>query len=178
MIKDIAINKCLISLEGVLKIDYEDERTTHQVLDNAIRDLESTYSITIDKSLYDIQAENQLSATNVERLLSDISLSLQQLSLYILVSFYSKSMPVQLSNVNYLSFSREKLLTALQYLMDKDTYEKQHERLMPPIESALDTVPLNYPKRLFTILLMLDRLGIPEGASIVANLLYMAGRVK
>ena len=59
MLKDmVSLSNTVLSFETVLKIEYE-ETNTKRVVANAIRKLESAYSMGIaGKSLYDLEAEN------------------------------------------------------------------------------------------------------------------------
>ena len=175
MIKDLSINNTLLSLEGVLHLDYGQDHTVEEVLDKAKADLENSYGIILDKSVYEIQAENQLSAQNIDHFLLDLTAALQQASLYLVLGLYQKNIPFSLADVNYLGFARDNLITALKYLMDKDLYVKERYEIVVPITTALDNVQLNYVKRIFVIMLMLDRLGVYEGATVMAHLLYIGG---
>lgn len=175
MIKDLSINNTLLSLEGVLHLDYGQDTTVEEVLNKAKADLENSYGVILDKSVYEIQAENQLSAQNIDHFLRDLTAALQQTSLYIIMGMYQKNIPFSLADVNYLGYARDNLITALKYLMDKDLYVKERYDIMTPIVTALDNVTLNYVKRLFIIMLMIDRLGVYEGASVIAHLLYLGG---
>lgn len=175
MLKDLSLNDCIISLESVLKLDYGEERTTMQLIKNATADLENAYGVTIDKGLYDIQAESQLSANNIEHLLNSISVALQKMALYTHIVYYTKKIPFTLADVNYLGFARDKLITHLKYLIDEDLYRQEHTAIMEAISQALDSISTSYTKRLFTIMIMLDSLGVWDGASVVAQLIFLGG---
>lgn len=171
-----ALNECIVSLENVLKLDYGTDRTVADVLTTAKQNIENTYGVEIgDKTIYEVQAENQLSAQNIELFLRDLTLALQQLALFTSVAIYDKQVPISLADVNYVGYASDQLITSLAYMMDKDLYATHHKEIVAPLTLSLDSVPLNSVKRLFTIVFMLDKLGVYDGASVVVQLLYLGG---
>lgn len=177
MLKDQTLNVCIVSLEGVLKLDYGNDKSVEDILKTAKEALENTYSITIDRSIYDVQAVNQLSAKSVDIFLNDLQSALQQLALFVSMAVYTKKPEISLANVNYLGFAAEKLITSIKYIMDEDLYRNQREKIIPSLISSLNNIQLNSVKRLFIILLMLDSLGVYDGANVVAQELYLGGLV-
>jgi len=175
MIKDLSINDCIVSLEGVLKIDYSGDRNVAQILQAAKEDLENAYGVTIDKPIYDIQAESQLSATNIDHFLNSLMVALQKLALYNSLVYYTTNVPFSLADVNYLGVAREELMVTLKYLLNEKFYMAEHEKACESFLQIVDSTTVNFVKRLFVILLMLDKLGIYEGATIAAQLLYLGG---
>ena len=80
----ISLNNILVSLEGVLKLEASGELKVDEILNSAVSRLENAYNCTFDRDVWALQAENQLTADNINRLLKDVKQCLEQLSLYIL----------------------------------------------------------------------------------------------
>lgn len=176
MISDfLSIDKILLSFESTLKIEY-DERETHRIIENAISKLENAYTVTIDTDLYSLQSKNMLVADNLNTLLQQICECLKSMSLYTDITMLNRSIAISLADVNYLGFAKPQLITALKYLQDKVLYEKR-DTIIPPITAAVTNIDMCTIKRLFIILLVLERLGVKEGVAVVARLLYLGGLV-
>lgn len=173
----IALNNILVSFEGALRIEMTGDQKVNSIIEQAIERLENTYSCKFDKSIYEIQAENQLLADSVNILLRDIEQCLSQLALYIDLKMYHKNLSIFLADVNYLGYARDQLLTGLQYLMDEAQSRRYAKDVIQPLYSTLNNIPTNAIKRIFIIMLMFDRLGVYEGVSVVAQLLYLGGLV-
>lgn len=170
----MTLDNILLSFETVLKIEY-DEKDTRKLINSAIRKLESAYAMRIQgTTLYDIQSTNLNMEDSINNLLSQIFECCKTLSLFTTLSMYTGGIPIRLSTVNYLGMDEVQLKAVLRYLQ----YYK-HASLckdaLSVIASALNNVNINYVKRLFIILLVLDELGIDEGVVVVAQLLYLGG---
>lgn len=171
---NLTMTQICTSFEGVLKLEYTDNMRTEECLDNAIKALENSYSIKIDKDIYSLQAENSLVSQQLDVLLQSITECMKTTALYITLSAYNHSVGISLADANYLGCARERLLTGLKYFQDKDLYPKRAQTVAT-ISEALNTIPVNHVKRLFMILLILEKLGISEGVAIVAQLLWLGG---
>lgn len=171
----IGLDQILLSFESTLKIEYN-ERETRRVIDSAITRIESAQGIKIDDDIYALQARNMLAADSINMLLSQIMECLKSLSLYIDISMFTRTIGISLADVNYLGFARAELKTAMQYLQDKEHYEKR-STFIPPITAAVSNIDMCTIKRLFVILLVLEKLGVSVGVSVVARLLYLGGLV-
>lgn len=169
------IDHILISFESVLKIEYE-ERDTQKIIQSAIGLLENAYGVKLDDDIYKIQAKNMLVSDTINVLLQQVMECLKELSLYIDINMFNRSIAISLADVNYLGFAKEEIVTALKYLQDKDLYE-QRSQLIPPITAAVSNIDVSEIKRLFVIMLVLERLGIKEGVTVVARLLYLGGLI-
>lgn len=174
---DLSINNVLISLEGVLQLEAVEEATISEVIESAVHRLENKFAVTFDRDVYALQSANQLTAESLSYFLKDMLQALSQLSMYNQLKIYHKNLTFTLSDINYLGYSREQLLTALRYLQDSTEYKKHHDDIVKPLYTALNNIPICSVKRLFIIMLMLDRLGVVEGVAIVAQLLYLGGLV-
>lgn len=173
----VSLTSILVSLEGVLKIEYNQEDRVQDIINKSIERLESQYGPTLDKDIYTLQSENQLTADALDKLLREIKAVLEQMSFYITLKYFHKNLPFTLADINYLSHARLQLLSALKCLMDVNHYKNRHADICPPLYSALDNVGICTPKRLFICMLMLERLGVAEGVCTCATLLYMGGLV-
>ena len=176
MLKDkISINKILENLEGVLQLEPNDMETPDVIIRNAIRSLERSHNCTLDKDVYTVQAENALTAGSLDGFLRDVTRCLEELALYNNLSMVHGNVPFNLADVNYLGVGKPTLVVSLQYLLNDKSYRKMRSSVMKPIKHSLAQVTMCQIKRLFYIMLMFDELGIYEGASIVAQLLYIGG---
>lgn len=174
----VSLNSILVSLEGVLKLEASGELKVDEILDSAIARLENAYNnCSFDRDVWTLQAENQLTADHINHLLKDIKQCLEQLSLYINLKLYHKNPNVALSDVNYLGYAKTQLMSCLKYLQDADLSRQYRSTIIPPLHNTLNNISMCTVKRLFIVMLMLDRLGIDEGVSIVAQLLYIGGLV-
>lgn len=172
---EISLNNILVSFEGTLKIEMAGNQKVQDIIDQAITRLENAYSCKFDRSVYQLQADNQLMADTMNILLRDIQQCLQQLAFYINLKLFHKNTSITLADVKYLGYSRDLLMTGLQYLMDVDMAKQHAKDVLAPMPNTLNNIPICSVKRLFIILLMLHRLGISEGVSIVAQMLYIGG---
>ena len=171
----LSIDSVLQAFESTLKIEYRDKET-HVVISNAISALESAFKVTLNKSIYEIQTENQLNSDNVTMLLGQITDCCKNLALYVQVAYFNRCIGISLAEVNYLGFAKPNIMQGFKYLQDKDLYEKR-ENVITPLTTALSNVEMCTIKRLCTILLVLERLGVAEGVAIIAEYLYLGGLV-
>lgn len=173
----ISFNNILTSLEGTLMIEVTGDMRTDEIIQAAIQRIENAYVIELDRDVYSIQSESQLMASNVDGLLKNVQQCLAQLSLYINLKIYHADLGITLADVNYLGYAKEQLLTALKYLMFETEYKKHHDDIITPLYNTLNNISMCSVKRMFLILLMMDKLGITEGVAIMAQLLYLGGLV-
>ena len=176
MLRDsISIDGILLSFENILKIEYK-ERETYRIIDNAVSALENAYKVTMDKDIYALQVENQLLGDNLSLLLKSITDCCRQMSFYTALCMFHRNIGISLADVNYVGFAKATLLQSLKYLQDIDCYQKR-EAIIRPLTTALTNVEMCTIKRLFTILLVLERIGISEGVCVIAQYLYLGGLV-
>ena len=173
----LSFSKVVQSLEGTLGIEYEESARVDEILDAAIRRLEEKYGHTLDKDIYTSQNKNQLSADSINKFLADLQSNLEQFAFFVLLKVYHKNLPLSLAEVSYLGYAKEKLLTSLKYMQDANAYAVIGKADLIPLSHQLNNIPMCMVKRLFVILLMLARLGVVEGVSMIAHLLYLGGLV-
>lgn len=173
----ISFNNILTSLESTLSIEMLGDMTVSEIIDAAVQRLENTYAFTLDRDVYTLQSESQLTADKIDALLKDVQQCLAMLSFYTNLKIFHTNMVITLSDVNYLGYAKEQLLTALKYLMYENEYRKHSTEIITPLYNTLNNIPMCSVKRMFIILLMLARLGISEGVAIMAQLLYVGGLV-
>lgn len=167
----VDLSTAVLSFETVLKIEYE-ENNTKRVVSNAIRKLETAYGMRIDgKSLYDLQSENINLADNIQNLLHQILECSKTLSFLFLNGMYNHAIPITLSTVKYLGLGKEALQTILRYFQNVDEYYLA-DNAIQQITLGLDGIDMSTVKRLFIVLLVLDKLGVKEAVAVVAQYLY------
>ena len=174
---DISLTNILVSFEGTLKIEYGHEQKTKDIIEQSIARLENAYSMTFDRDVYTIQKESQLLADSINLLLRDVGQCMANMAMYTALKVYHKNLEITLADVNYLGYAREKLMANLSCLLDETMAEQYSADMVQPLYTALNNISICVIKRLFIILLMLYRLGIHEGVSIVAQLIYLGGLV-
>lgn len=167
------LQEVLRAFETTLRIEYTEEDVA-RTLKAAQQRLENAYQCRLDEPVYTVQAQNELVSENLENFILQVAECVKQLSALTSIAMFTKKPPINLADVNYLGFTSETLITALKYLQDRICYEKRGT-IIPPITGALNNVEMSQVKRLFIILLMLERLGIAEGVAVCAQLLYLGG---
>jgi len=175
MLKDrVSLQNTLLSLESVLRIDYE-ERTLTKLLSKATNRLSDAYQRDFSSdTLYNIMSKSSLSSEGLEVLESRILEPLKELAFINSLTTYTKRSPVSLNIINYLGYARENLCTALKYLQDEVLYEKRGN-IIEPLKNGVNNIEFCQEKRLFVIMLTLEGLGIFEGVNIIAQTLYIGG---
>lgn len=172
--KNMSLNNIIVNFESVLSIEYNED-SVDSIISKSIDILENKYNVTFNKSIYELQAENQLVADTLDKLLSELRVCIEKLSFYILLKFYHKNLTISLADVNYLSVGKVDLIKSLRYLMDVDSQKINKGNILPTLQLALNNIPICPIKRLFIILLVLDILGVDEGVAVITYLLYLGG---
>lgn len=173
----LSLTQAITSIESVLKIEYAKDSKLKEITTDAVRRLEDTYGLSINKDIYTLQAENKLMTDVFDRFILEITECVKQFSMYVCLQTYNHSLTFTLSDVNYLGYERNQLMSMLKYLLDKELYPRRTE-VVESMKMAIDNIPLNVVKRLFVAMLLLEQLGIVEGVAVIAQLLYMGGIVE
>lgn len=169
---DITLTSILCQFENILRIEYLP--STKETIDNSISSLENAYGVQLDKPLFDIQVEMRFTNSSITDLVNSIEACLKDLSLLLSVSLYDKVFGETLQTIKYCGYTRKQFLINLKYIQDKDCYDKSGN-LFYLITDALDNIQVCTVKKLLVIMLILARLEIREGVSIIANYLYAGG---
>lgn len=170
----ISVTDILLSFSNTLRIDYN-IRDVRELVDKSISQLENILHTKITSDLYTLQTENKYISKEIDMLLQQITENLKSMSLLTCISMYDKQYgSSNLKDVKYLGYSREVLMTYLKYLQDEELYKRRGEFFDAIIEgvNSIYNCPI---KKLFIIMIILERLGIEEGVSIIANYIYLGG---
>ena len=172
MLKDmIDLNAAVLSFETVLKIEYT-ETSTSRIVDSAIRKLESAYSMRISgKTLYEIEVENINLSETVQNILHQILECTKTFAFLFQSGMFFHSIPTTLSTVKYLGLGRESLQTVLRYFQNMDEYYLA-QNSVTQLMLGLDVIDMSMVKRIFIIMLVLDRIGVEESVAVIAQYLY------
>lgn len=170
---DITLTSVICQCENILRIDYA-LPSTKDIIEGSIGRLENAYGMKFDKSLFDLQVETRFTNTAISDLISSIEECMKVMSLVLTVSLYDKAFGETLQTVKYCGYSRKQFLINLKYIQDKEYYNKKGN-FFELVQSALDSVQNCTVKKLLVIMLVLDRLDVREGVSIIANYLYTGG---
>lgn len=174
MIRDnISLSNVIYGFESVLRID-QSLVEIDKIVANSIAKLENAYAVKLDQPLYEVQLNQRFTNASINELVEEIEACCKNFSLIVLLAMYDKVFGETLQSVSYLGFERNELLKALKYLQDKDYYE-EHNTFFYKIVNAMDTIPTCTVKRLFIIMIVLEKLDVREGVSIIANYLYSGG---
>lgn len=161
----------LLAYESVLRIEYI-ERGTEEIIASAIRKLENKYAIKlVGTTLGEASRTNTHVAKIVETLLKQVLDCSKTTSFIFMCGMFNHNLPITLGAVKYLGLGKEALQLMLRYFQNSDEYSITQDTV-PQIIAGLDGINMGTTKRLFVIMLVLDRLGIREGAAIIAQLLY------
>ena len=164
-----------MSFENTLRIEYT-ETDVSRIIKVSKQKLENAYQCRLDQPVYTVQAQNELVSENLNVFLQELAECLKQLTALTSISMFTKKPPINLADVNYLGFTSETLTTALKYLQDRVCYEKR-STIVPALVGALNNVEMSQIKRLFIVMLVMEKLGIYEGVAACAQLLYIGGLV-
>lgn len=172
MLRDMVdLNNSILAFETVLKIEYE-ENETKRVVDSAVRRLESAWGMRIEgTTLYKLESENISLADNVQNILQQIMECTKTVAFLFQCGMFYHSIPITLSTVKYLGIGKEQLRSVLRYFQNNDEYYLA-ENAVQQLYMGLDGIDMSTVKRLFIILLVLDKLGVREAVAIVAQYLY------
>lgn len=169
----VSLSDVILSFGNTLRIDYN-LTDVREIRDESIRQLENIFHVKIDKSLYDLQSENKFVSKEVEMLLQEIVENLKSMSLLLSISTFDKHYGNSLKDIKYMGYDRKTLMTCLKYLQDEKLYKRRGE-FFESIVLGVNSVYMCSTKKLFIIMIILERLGIEEGVSIIANYLYLGG---
>lgn len=167
------LQQVLRSFETTLFLEYE-ERDVPSILKAAQQRLENAYQCRLDQPVYAALMQNEFVGTELTVFLEKVAECVKQLAALNSVALFTKKPPVNLADVNYLGFTAETVRTGLAYLQDRILYEKRVDAISD-FTRALSNLEMSQIKRLFIIMLMLERLGISEGVAACAQLLYIGG---
>ena len=173
----LSTSEVLVSLETALKVELAPDTRVVDLVEAAVNRLENTYNVEFNKDIFTLMEESILVSDQLSLLMRDIVSALSRLSLLTDLKLFHKNIAFNLADINYIGYDRNQLLTALRYLQDKDMYRKHADELMPPLYEALNNIGMCTAKRLFILLLMCHRIGVDEGVSCLARLLYIGGLV-
>lgn len=174
MIKDfLSLQEIILSFEASLGLKY-DEADPRLSIQNSIKYLESTYDVTINDTIYNLQSQSTFIGDKLAILVEQIKESTKQLALFVATARFYKEVPLKLSSVNYLGVERESLRTAFKYLQDSKLYEQRSD-VISSLISASNVITMSLIKRVLYVLFVLERLGFEESVNVIASLLYMGG---
>lgn len=167
----VVLTDNLLAYEAVLRIEYT-ERETEMVINSAIRRLENVNGVKLAGTTLDAVAKtNTHVAGIIESLLKHILECSKSTSFIFMCGMFNHNLPITLSSVKYLGLGKEALQLMLRYFQNVDEYAITQDTV-PQIVAGLDGISMGVTKRLFIIMLVLDRLGVREGVAIIAQLLY------
>lgn len=168
------ITLIVMGFENTLRIEYKQNKPVDSIITEAVKALEIIHQVHFDKTIYELQKDNDLIRDTLNTLIVNLEESLKQVSLLICISIFDNIYPETLADVNYLGINKEQLKTALKYLQNEELY-KTRSSFFSTLISANDNVEFCIIKRLFVILGVLERIGMADGVAIIAQYLYLGG---
>lgn len=170
---DVNISNILYSFESILRIDYE-QLEIDKIVNNSILKLENAYATKFDMPLYELQIKNRFINSSLTELVQQLEAATKDMALCLQLSLFHKTFSATLQEVSYLGFNRNELLKALKYLQDVDYYG-EHTSFFYKIVQSMDSVQLCTVKKLFIIMIILEKLDVQEAVSVIASYLYAGG---
>lgn len=174
MIKDsLDLNTIVLGLENALKIEYK-EKDIEKIKQLSKQRIEAAYGTRIVGSIYETQISNRLIGDNLSTLMANVVEGLKQLALLFTVSLFDRNVGMTIADVNYLGYAKDNMLSALKFLQDEVLYESR-DNFFPQITSSINHIEMSVIKRLLTVMVVMEDLGIKEGVSLIAQYLYLGG---
>ena len=156
-------------IESLLYVDYQ--RETGELLDFSINNLESKYQVDLSEGL---EKGYMTSPDALSSFVSNLEIALSKIALLASNTIFEHKSYINLGDVRYLGYDKTQLLTALKYLTIEHTAQET-SNIISSLTTAVDKISHCDIKRLIILLLILDRLDVPEGVSIIAQYLYLGG---
>ena len=163
-------------LEAVFQIDGQDfeEKDISILLSNVRTRILRQYQVDLNNKKIDdpeLSVEPNRGATvlfiqNVMRMHS-------KLCGYGHIARYLTSISLSLSDIGYLGFTAESMVTTLIILQRESTLPKADDAIKA-IEGKLQTVSTSLEKRIFVLIVVAYELGFYEVSSVLAELLYLS----
>jgi len=171
----VSINDILLGFENVLRIEYK-ERDVEVTIKKARQSIENSHQIQLGNDVFETQSANARHVGEMlDTFLAQLTECIKSMSLLMSLTLFDKRKDMTLKDVNYLGFAQKQLQTALQYLQDETLYEKR-ENFLPILTRHTSNIEVNEIKRLLTIMLVMESLGVKEGVAVIASYLYLGLR--
>jgi hypothetical protein len=161
----------LIGLESTLYIEHN-EREVLRIVDQAVRQLENQFGVVIDKPVPLIVKEAYVKMPALEVFLQQVIEQLKAVALLLSITIFDRQYTFHLRDYNYLGFDESQCLAVLKHLQDSVLYENRDSFYEVFIKSV-DRLNVCEVKRWLIAMAVLERLGIAEGVSVVAQYLYL-----
>lgn len=169
ILKLTTLSNTLTIIESLLYVDYQ--RETAELLDFSLNNLENKYQVDLSGGL---EKAYIASPDAISSFVSNLETALSKISLLSSNSIFEHKSYINLGDVRYLGYDKTQLLTALKYLTVEHTAQET-SNIINSLTTAVDKINHCDIKRLIILLLILDRLDVPEGVSIIAQYLYLGG---
>lgn len=169
----LTLTDVLMGLENTLRIDYT-ERDINRLAKKSKENLENSLRIRLDEDIFSLQMKNQFLGDSVGAFIIQITENLKSLSLHLCLSMFYKQYGQTIKEVSYLGFAPEQLLGALKFLQDNQLYENRNQ-FFESLAKSTEYVEMGAIRRLLTIMVVLESLGLKEGVGIIAQYLYIGG---
>lgn len=174
-IKDnYSLSTVLKELEAVLQIDgidYE-EIDSERLLQNVKKRIEKQYQLDLSDTSYGATMVNNMAYQgSLVIFIDNVSRVHSILCGYAQICRFTMEIPISLSSINYMGFTRE---TLKEVLVSAQVNSKMVaiSRAMEAIGEKLATLNLCYEKRLLTCFYVVYKLGLYELTAALAELLY------
>lgn len=162
-------------LEIALCIDGEDyaTRDIETAISNIKQRLQKQYGLDMSGSIDDVYTESIIGG-EVKTFLDNIQYMYNKVAGCGQYFRYIGNIPINLSKLNYMGFTKDSLLAILRMLQVEGHYDSLIVS-MQQIREKLCTLPMSYEKKLFMILSVSYILKLYELTDAIAELLYIGG---
>lgn len=168
----VSLKEVLLGFENVLRIEYKD-KDVENIIKRSKQAIENSYQIQLGSDIFDMESDrSRVIGEALDTFLAQLTECIKSMSLIVSLTLFDKRKDMTLKDVNYLGFNDLQLKTALRYLQDDVLYEKR-DSFLSTLTRQTSNLAMNDIKRILTIILVLEKLGVKEGVAVLVQYLYL-----
>lgn len=173
------VDEILRNLEANLLIDAKDyeEKDMSAVLSNVRKRIERNYQIVLGNSkMTDDEITTSPYRNEIVNFIMNLKVIHSNLSGYCHMIRYISSVSINLSNINYLGYTKDNLDAAL-IALQRDTTQVKATDALQSIKSKISTIVNSHEKRFLVCMIVADNLGLGEIVASIAEIFYLGGKI-
>lgn len=172
--ESLSLQELIIGFEQSLRVSYSELKIS-EIIKQVRNELYTVFSIGTNQTLDEARIANKYAATGIEALRTQLLENLKSFCIHMQGCMFEKNFGKTAKDYNYIGLSKKTFLVAMQYLQDKDLYEKKASEIMEDLKTYIDALDSSLIKRLLIIMELLYSLGFSTGVSTIAQFLYLGG---